>query len=325
MRFVKILAVAGFLIAGVVAPSLAQDWPTRPVRLVVSFPPGAGADLLARKLSDKLGILWKQPIVVDNKAGAGEVIAATTVVRAAPDGYTLLLGTDASLQTNQFLFAKLPYLPERDFTPITRLFGGPLVYVVKADSPIQSIEQLVDTAKAKPGSLSYGTAGVGSAPHLAVHWFAKKAGDVQFLNVPYQGAAPRLQALLAGQIDFTAVPYPGVVEYLKTHRMRALAVTSERRMKQLPDVPTILEKGFKDTVYNNLFALVGPAKMPPDIVARIARDAAAVLKDPEFKANVLDQNGLDAIGDSPSEFAQFLANDFAAQRDRVKAINVTLD
>ncbi|UUZ77198.1 tripartite tricarboxylate transporter substrate binding protein [Polaromonas sp. P1(28)-13] len=198
MRILKtFFLVLLFTLAGL-APARAQDWPTRPVKLICPFPAGGGADVLSRRLADKLSVIWKQPVVVENRPGGGQIIAATSVMRAPADGYTLLLGTEASLQTNQFLFPKLPYVPAKDFTMITRMLGIAEVFVVKADSPHQTIQQLVAAAKANPGKISYGSAGMGSTVHIVTEWFAKTAGDIKLLHVPYQGAAPRLQALLGG-------------------------------------------------------------------------------------------------------------------------------
>ncbi|TPQ39771.1 Bug family tripartite tricarboxylate transporter substrate binding protein [Cupriavidus pinatubonensis] len=325
MRTVKALfSIFIFLMIGV-TPAMAQNWPTRPVRIICPFPAGGGGDQFSRKLAEKLTTIWKQPVIVENKPGGGQIIGATTVVHANPDGYTLLLGTEASLQTNQFLFPKLPYSPARDFTPISRMVGNALVYVVRADSPYQSIQQLVAAAKANPGKISYGSAGVGSTVHILANWFSIVAGNVQFLHVPYQGAAPRIQALLAGQLDFTVTPLSDVVEMVKTNRLRVLATTADKRMKQLPNVATLTELGYRDSVYFNMFALVGPAKMQPELANKIANDTAMALKDPEFKAGFLDPKAFEVFADGPAAFSKFLASDFDKQKAHVKAASVSLD
>lgn len=324
MRAIKTMFfLAAFLLVGMTS-AIAQDWPTRPVKIIVPFPAGGGSDLFARKLGEKLTSIWKQPVLIENKAGGAQIIATTTVVRANPDGYTLLLGTEASLQFNQFLFAKLPYDPAKDLTPVSRMVGNALIYVVKADSPYQSLQQLVAAAKADPGKISYGSAGMGSTAHILANGFATTAG-ADFLHVPYQGAAPRLQALMAGQIDFTVTPLDSVTEYLRTNRLRALATTADKRMKQLPNAPTLAELGYRDSVYFNMFALMGPAKLPPEIANKIAEDTATVLKDPEFRANLLDPAGYETFAEGPAAFAKFLAADLNKQRALVKAANVTLD
>jgi tripartite-type tricarboxylate transporter receptor subunit TctC len=307
-------------------PAQAQDWPKRPVRIVVPYPPGAGAaDLLARKLGEKLAQKWKQPVIIDNKTGAVEIIAATDVAHAKPDGYTLLMSTEAALETNQFLYSKLPYDPEKDFTPITRLTEGPYIYVVRSDSPYQTMQQMVAAAKAKPGKISYGSNGIGGNVHIAVNWLSIKAGKVELLHVPYRGAVPTMQGLIGGEIDFAALPLPAVAGFLSEKRVRAIATSGSMRLRSMPDVPTTGELGYDDTVVQVMFALSGPAKLPADITNMIARDVTAVLKDSDFVAQNVEPFGFVAIGDSPEEFARFLAKDREKQRERVKAANVKMD
>jgi tripartite-type tricarboxylate transporter receptor subunit TctC len=327
MQFAKLaLAISSIVLLAPGQPAAAQDWPKQVVKLVVPYPAGAGAgDVLARKLAERLADKWKQTVIVENKPGAAEIIGAVSVAQAKPDGYTLFFATEGALETNAFLFSKLPYNPATDFTPITRVAEGPFVYVVRKESPFQNLKQLVEAAKAQPGKVSYGSAGVGGTAHLAVHWFATMAGNLQLLHVPYKGAAERVQAVLTGDLDFTAAPLAAVTSFINDKRLRPLATTGATRLRTLAEVPTVAELGYKEPVIKFMFALVGPPKMPPDIASKIAGDVATIVKDPEFKVRNLDPIGLIAVTDTPAELGQFLAADRSKQQARVKAANVQLD
>lgn len=280
---------------------------------------------MARKLADKLAEKWKQPVLVDNRPGAVEMIAAVAVAQAKPDGYTLLMSTEAALETNQFLYSKMPYDPVKDLTPITRLTEGSFLYLVKSDSPYRTMQQLVSAAKAKPGRVSYGSNGVGGNIHIAVNWLSIKADKVEFLNVPYKGAAPTMQGLMGGEIDFTVLPPIAVDGWIGKKLVRILATTGLARLRSMPDVPTTTELGYRDTAIQFMYALSGPAKLPADIANKIAHDVAAVLRDQDFMAQNVEPFGFAPIGDTPEEFARFLTIDREKQRERVKAANVKMD
>ena len=303
----------------------AQDWPKQPVRLVVPYAPGGAVDLMARALSERLAVRWKQPVVVENRAGASEVIAATYVKGAAPDGYTLFLATEVGLETNPFLFSKLAYDPQTDLTPVTRVIEGPLIYVVKSDSPVTSFQDLLARARAKPATISYGSSGAGGAIHLATHWLGVVAGDVQFVHAPYKGSAPTMSDLLAGVLDFTAAPLSVVAPYLADKRMRALATSGPKRLVVLPDVPSFAELGYARAVSQFMFGLVGPARMPPDLTRQIAADVAAVVNDRAFQEKNIDPFGFTLAIETPEQFRKFLADNRENQRARVAAANVKLD
>ncbi|HSV82816.1 MAG TPA: tripartite tricarboxylate transporter substrate binding protein [Ramlibacter sp.] len=326
MRAVNsLLATSCLAWIALLQPAAAQEWPKNPVRIVVPYPAGAGAaDTLARKLGERLAQKWKQPVVIDNKPGAVEILAATAVAQARPDGYTLLLSTDAALETNQFLYAKLPYDPVKDLTPVTHLVDSPFVYVVNSESPHRTMHQLVAAARQQPGRVSYGSNGLGGNIHITVNWLARLAG-VEFLHVPYKGSVAILQDLVAGRVDFTPLPLAPMAGFIKDNRVRVLATSGSSRLSVLPAVPTLEELGYKDTAVKIMFALSGPANLPADIADRIARDAAQVLKDPDFVSSNLDPFGLVPVGSSPQEFARFLATDREKQKIRVKAANVKLD
>lgn len=322
----RLLALAALAwCAALPPPAAAQDWPAQPVTIVVPYAPGGAVDILGRALAERLTARWKQPAVVENRAGAAEVIAATSVARAKPDGYTLFLATEVGLETNPFLFSKLAYNPATDFTPITRVIEGPLVYVVRADSPVRSIGQLVQQAKEQPGRVAYGSSGTGGAVHLAVNWFAVVSGDTPFTHVPYRGSAPAVQDILGGSLQFTAAPLSLVAPFIQDKRLRAIATTGTARIRTLPEVTTLAELGYRDSVIQFTFGLVGPAKMPPALAARIAADVAAVAREPEFQARQVEPNGFVLAVESPAEFAHYLVANQDKQRARVKAANVQLD
>lgn len=322
----RVLALAAFAFAALSPlPAAAQDWPAQAVTIVVPYAPGGAVDIMARALSEKLTGRWRQPVVVENRSGAAEVIAATSVARAKPDGYTLFLATEIGLETNPFLFSKLAYNPSTDFSPITRVINGPLIYVVKADSPIHSVADLVQQAKEQPGKVSYGSSGTGGSVHLAVNWFATASGHTPFTHVPYRGSAPAVQDILANTIQFTAAPLSLVMPFIKENRLRAIATTGAVRIRTLPDVPTLAELGYKDSVVHFMFGVVGPAKMPPALAAKIATDIGEVMRDPEFQARNVEANGFVLAAETPAEFAHYLATNRENQRARVKAANVQLD
>ena len=308
-----------------VSAAYAQEWPNQPVTIVVPYPPGGAADIMARRLSERLATRWRQPVVVENRAGGNEIIGAISVIKARPDGYTLLFATEVGLETNAFLYSKLPYDPKLDFTPITRVAEGPLVYVVRNDSPVRNMRELIAAAKDKPGTVSYGSSGAGGSMHLAVNWLGVVAGNVDFLHVPYKGAAPAVVDLLGGLLHFTAPPLSVVAPYIKDNRLRPIATTGAARIRSLPEVPTLTELGYRDSVIQFMFALVGPAKLPPEIASRIAADVGAVMRDPEMQSRSLEPFGFVLAVETPAEFAQFLTANQEKQRRRVKAANVQLD
>jgi tripartite-type tricarboxylate transporter receptor subunit TctC len=315
-------AVAAVCIA---TSASAQEWPRQSVHLVVPYAPGGAVDIMARVLSERLSQRWKQSVVVENRAGGAEVIAASYVARAKPDGYTLFLATEIGLETNAFLFSKLPYNPQTDFTPITRVIEGPLIYVVKSDNAIRSMPDLIAAARKNPGKLSYGSSGTGGSIHLATNWLAGVAGNVQFVHAPYKGSAPTMSDLLAGVIDFTAAPLSVVAPYVADGRMRAIATSGTKRIASLPDAPSFVDLGYKDAVSHFMFGIVGPANMPPELASRIAEDVGAVMRDKDFQARNVDPFGFTLAVETPAQFSVFLRNDRENQRARVKAANVQLD
>jgi tripartite-type tricarboxylate transporter receptor subunit TctC len=319
-----ILAFAA--VAATVVPALAtaQDWPTQPVKIVVPYPPGTPVDALGRALGERLQAKWKQPVIIENKTGASEVIAATAVAQAKPDGYTLLFATEVGLGSNYYLFSKLSYNPITDFTPITLLAEGPAVLVVRSDSKYKTMQELVAGAKKNPESVSYGSPGTGGSIHLFVTWMSKQAG-MELKHVPYRGSTLAVQDTLGGVIDFSMSGATSAMPFIESGRLRPLAVSGARRIKSMPDVPTVQEAGIPDSVYEFMFGLVGPAKLPAAIANKIAADVTEILKDPAFQAKNTEPFGYTAGGGTPAEFARVLDAERERQKARVQAAGVKLD
>lgn len=322
-QWINLMLASTTALAG--AAHAAEAWPDKPVTLVVPYAAGGGLDTFTRALAQKLSARWKQSVVVDNRAGGTEVIAATSVMRARPDGYTLFMATDVALESNPHLFTKLPYQPLNDFTMVTRLVRGSLVYVVRSDSPVQSIGQLVKLAKEQPGKISYGSTGPGGMPHIAINWFGVVSGNTPFLHVPYKGSAPAMQDLLAGSVVFSAGPLSFMEPFIKEGRVRPLAITAATRLKGLPEVPTLVEAGYPDTVSEFMFAVVGPARMPAALANQIASDMGAVVNEPDFRARYVEPFGFAVATETPADFTRYLASAQEKVRARVKAANVQLD
>jgi tripartite-type tricarboxylate transporter receptor subunit TctC len=227
--------------------------------------------------------------------------------------------------SNPHLFSKLPYNPMTDFTHVTRLVRGPVVYIVRADHPARTMKELVQMAKDKPNTVAFGSVGTGSMLHLALNTLSVASGNTPFLHVPYKGSTPAMQDLLAGSIAFHSAVPAFVEPYVKSGRARALAVTSETRLRGFPDVPTLLELGYPDTVSEFMFTVVGPAKMPADLTSRIAADMGAVLRDPEFVAQFVDPFSYTVSTETPAEFTRYLNSMQDKVRARVRAANIQLD
>ena len=320
--FIK-LATAAAVAALPIAAFPQAKWPNKPIRIIVPFSPGGGTDTLARLVSEKLTAATKWTIVVENKPGGGGNIGLDAVAKAAPDGYTLGLGQTANLAVNPTLYKKMPYDALKDFTPIVLVATQPVVLVVKADAPYKTLADLVNAAKAKPGDLSMGSAGSGTIGHLTGELLAREA-KVKFLHVPYKGAGPALTDLLGGNVQFGFLTLPSVASMLKANRLRALAVTSDKRIAALPNVPTVAESGFKGFVTESWYGLVGPAKLPASIVAVINSEVEKVLKQPDVIAK-LDAEGNEPLGGTADKFAERIKTDHAKWATVVRESGITPD
>ena len=302
----KMIIFARILLAGALAFALfvhAQDYPSRPIKIIVPTPPGGGPDAIARILAGKFQEKWGQPAIVENRAGAGLNIGAEVGFRAAPDGYTLVFTPHPPLVINKSLYTKLNYDPDA-FEPISVAVGIPVVMVANPKVAAQNLQQLIALAKANPDRLNYGSAGSGTTPHIAVEYFKSTTG-VKIVHVPYKGNTPAVVDLLSGQVDMMMMDLGPVLPHIRTGQLRALGVASERRNPALPDVPAISEAlpGF---VVPAWFGMVAPPKTPSAIAGKVSAAIAEILKQPDVLKRLLDMGNVEAIGSTPEEMAQFM-------------------
>lgn len=299
----------------------AQDFPNRPVRIVVPQTTGGASDALARTIAQKLSDKWGQPVVVENRAGAGGNVGMEVVATAAADGHTLLMSYVGTHAINGALYKKLPFDPEKDFAPVATLATLPFVAVTRADSPIKTLADLIAAAKA--GQLNYGSAGNGSVNHLLGEMFNTAAG-VTLVHVPYRGAAPAMQDLMGGQIDLVFTSLPSVAGAIKQGTLHPVVVTSAKRAAAFTQIPTIAEAGFKEFDVNPWFGLFAPAKVPAAVVRKINTDVNELLKSKGVIERFMAQ-GAEPLATDPPQFAQILHADIAKWGQVVKASGASLD
>jgi tripartite-type tricarboxylate transporter receptor subunit TctC len=301
----------------------AQTYPTKPIRLVVPFPPGGATDILARDVAQKLTEAWGQSVIVDNRPGAGGNIGSELVAKSAPDGYTLEMGTVGTHAINASLYAKMPYDHVKDFVPVILVAGVPNVLVVTPSLPANSVAELIAYAKANPGKLNFASSGNGTSIHLSGELFKVMAG-VQITHIPYKGSAPALQDLLAGQVQLMFDNLPPSLPQIKAGKLRALAVTSLARAPALPDVPTLAESGLPGFEASSWFGILAPAGTPAPIVAKINAEVAKWLSTPEAKEKLLKQ-GANPAGGTPEDFAKHIAAETAKWAKVVKDSGAKID
>ncbi|HVL55190.1 MAG TPA: tripartite tricarboxylate transporter substrate binding protein [Burkholderiaceae bacterium] len=285
------------------APGFAQgSWPTRPVRIVVPFSAGGTTDVVARALAKELGDLWGQSVIVENRAGAGGNIGADAVAKSAPDGYTLLMTSGSIFTVNPHMYEKLPFDPVKDFVAITNVASGPQLVVVNPSVPGKNLKEFIAYAKANPGKVNMGSAGIGSQVHMAGESFADAAG-ISVTHVPYKGEGPAYTDLVAGQIQLMVGNIAAAAPFVQNGRIRALAVTSKTRSQLLPDVPTVAEAGIPGFENTGWFGFMAPAGTPQDVVDKIHRDTAKVLGQTQMKARLFVQ-GMVPVANTPEQFAK---------------------
>jgi tripartite-type tricarboxylate transporter receptor subunit TctC len=326
MRRFAVLMSAALAWAGAITPAWAQAsaYPAKPVKVVVPYSAGGPADALMRAVGQKLSEKWGQPVIVENRPGANEIIGADLVAKAAPDGYTLLLGSEAAFSLNPQLYSKLPYKAETDLAPVCRVVTAQLMLVTRPDFPASDVAGLIAYLKANPGKHTYAITGIGGVLHLAFAWFNQLYG-VQTTEVPYKGLPLALQDVMAGRVDMLFAISGGPMPHVATGKLKAIALAGAHRVAIAPDVPTFAEAGYPEFEASVYFALAAPAGTPPEVRAKIAADVAGIVGAPDFIEKNLTAIGFEPVSETPDAFAGFLAKDRAVAAQRVGAAGVKLD
>jgi tripartite-type tricarboxylate transporter receptor subunit TctC len=320
---VKTLLRAAILLLALTGTAFGQGYPSRPVKLIVPFPPGGNTDIVGRLIAQKLTDALGQQVYVENRAGAGGTIGAEAAAKSAPDGYTLFFSTTGTLAAAPSLQPDLRYDPVKAFTPISTLANAPVLVIVAAPLAVNSLRELIDTAKSKPGQLKFGSAGTGHFVHLAGEMF-KTAAGVDLVHVPYKGVNPALTDMLGGRIDLMFDAAAQYEPHLQSGKLRALAVAHPKRLPRLPDVPTTAEAGLPGYELAAWFGLAGPAGTPQEVVTRVNAETLKALS-MQDAIDTLGKLGLEPAGSSPQQYASLIADDLARWRRAVKAAGIKLD
>ncbi len=314
------LAVFATLSLSLAGTALAQTFPDKPLKIVVGFPPGGGSDLMARMVAERLSPLIGQPVIVDNKPGAGSTIAASFVAKSKPDGYTILFGQAANLGIAPAMMSTLNYDPIKDFAPITRLAAAPLLVVGPTTLAAANIKEVITLAKANPNKLSFGSPGSGTLGHLAGEMFVSQA-DIKAVHVPYKGQSAAITDIIGNRVELYFSTIAVIKPHVDSGRIRAFAITSKERSPIFPNVPTVAESGLTGYEAENWYALLAPAGTPPAIVNRLNAELKRILGSGEVKQEIAKEGGR-VVGDSPEEFAKFLAVDVPMWKKIVREADV---
>jgi tripartite-type tricarboxylate transporter receptor subunit TctC len=318
-----VFATVTAALASLISHAAAQGYPSKPVRVVVPFPPGQAADIFGRLTATRLSQMWGQNVVVDNRAGGGGVPGVMVVKQALPDGYTILVGTSGTLGVNPNVYSKIPYDPVKDFAPASNIFIVPLVLVAHPGFAPKTVTELVAAAKGKPGSINYASAGPGTAQHMTGELFKSRAG-IDLVHVPYKGSGPGIIDLVGGQIPLMVDSQASALPYIKTSKLRAIAVTTATRTPQLPDVPTVNESGYAGFSGVGWSGFVLPAGTPREIVEKISKDTQAALGEPALRDRII---ALGAIPDplTPKQFADYIRAEISQWGEVARVAKVKLD
>jgi tripartite-type tricarboxylate transporter receptor subunit TctC len=314
-----LVCLSGVSIAGL---AYAQSWPTKQIKFIVPYPPGGGTDVIARIVQEPLSKELGQQVIIDNRGGAGGSIGSALAAQSPSDGYTVLF-TLSSHTINPAIYTKLPFDTEKDFSSVVTVASLPQILVANPNFPAKTVKEVIEMAKAKPGSISYASVGNGSPGHLAGAMMATDAG-VEMTHIPYRGGGPAVTDVIAGQVPLLWVSIPAAAQFVKTGKLRALAVSTVKRSAVFPDVPTMVESGFKGFEVDSWYAMFVPAKTPQTIIDRLNKATVNVLAQPEVKEKLLGQ-GAEAVGDSPAQLSGVVKKEIAKWKQVVKSANIKVD
>jgi len=300
----------------------AQSWPTKQIKFIVPYPPGGGTDVIARIVQEPLSKELGQQVIIDNRGGAGGSIGSALAAQSPSDGYTVLF-TLSSHTINPAIYTKLPFDTEKDFSSVVTVASLPQILVANPNFPAKTVKEVIEMAKAKPGSISYASVGNGSPGHLAGAMMATDAG-VEMTHIPYRGGGPAVTDVIAGQVPLLWVSIPAAAQFVKTGKLKALAVSTVKRSAVFPDVPTMVESGFKGFEVDSWYAMFVPAKTPQTIIDRLNKATVNVLAQPEVKEKLLGQ-GAEAVGDSPAQLSGVVKKEIAKWKQVVKSANIKVD
>ena len=305
-------------------PALAQQFPSRPVKIVVPTTPGGATDALSRSIGARLSEIWGQPVVVENKPGATQIIGGEYVAKSPPDGYTLIVSDAATFIMNPILHKTLPYDGLRAFTPITLLVRFPWVIAIHPSVPAGSFQEFVAYARTRPGAISYGSFGTGSSGHISVDYMKKLLG-IDIVHIPYKGAGPAVTDLLGGQIQMMMVTPLLVEPHARAGKLKLIAAATPQRIAKLPDLPTVAESGVPGYEAGTWFALAGPAGMPREVTYAIYNEVKKVLSEPAFREKYIDKQWFEVVADTPDEFAAFLQKDYQRWEKLIRLSGVKVE
>ncbi|MFL6564199.1 MAG: Bug family tripartite tricarboxylate transporter substrate binding protein [Burkholderiales bacterium] len=310
-------------LAALVFAAAAHAFPTKPVKIIVAFPPGGGTDIVARLVAQRLGETWGQAVIVENRAGASGTVGTEAAARADPDGHTLFMATMGNMTANQHLYPKMALDPLRAFAPITKVVDVHFVFLANPALPAKGVQELIELAKQRPGEIAYSSSGPGGAPHLAMELFKRRAG-IDLQHVPYKGSGPSFNDLIGGRVMLTMDSLVQSLPHIKAGRLKALAVLGPRRTALLPEVPTIAESGLPGYALTNWFGLLAPAATPKPVLVQLNADILRILKQEELQKKIADL-GADVVGNSAEEFGAAMRAESAQWAEVIKAAGIRVE